>query len=68
VTPGQLALAWLLAQGDDVVPIPGSRKPERIAENAASAVLDRATRDRVDATLTGWAGDRTSFAAPVTSR
>src|SRR5690349_3604728 len=69
LTPGQLALAWLLAQGDDVVPIPGSRKPGRIAENvaAAGAVLDRATLDRIDATLTGWAGDRTSFAVPVTN-
>ena len=27
VTPGQLALAWLLAQGQDVVPIPGTRRP-----------------------------------------
>ncbi len=68
LTAGQLALAWLLAQGDDVVPIPGSRKPERIAENAIGAVLDQATLERVDATLTGWAGDRASFAVPTTSR
>ncbi len=33
----QLALAWLLAQGDDVVPIPGTRSPDRLAENAAAA-------------------------------
>jgi aryl-alcohol dehydrogenase-like predicted oxidoreductase len=33
----QLALAWLLAQGDDIVPIPGTRSPERLAENAAAA-------------------------------
>jgi aryl-alcohol dehydrogenase-like predicted oxidoreductase len=33
----QLALAWLLAQGDDVVPIPGTRSPQRLAENAAAA-------------------------------
>ncbi len=32
LTPGQLALAWLLAQGPDVVPIPGSRREERITE------------------------------------
>lgn len=37
ITPAQLALAWLLAQGDDIVPIPGTRRPERIDENAASA-------------------------------
>jgi aryl-alcohol dehydrogenase-like predicted oxidoreductase len=33
----QLALAWLLAQGDDIVPIPGTRSATRIAENAAAA-------------------------------
>ena len=32
-TPAQLALAWLLAQGDDVVPIPGTRRIERLEEN-----------------------------------
>ena len=39
LSPGQLALAWLLAQGPDVVPVPGSRRPERIAEKAAAAGL-----------------------------
>ena len=33
----QLALAWLLAQGDDVVPIPGTRSPDRLAENVGAA-------------------------------
>jgi aryl-alcohol dehydrogenase-like predicted oxidoreductase len=37
ITPAQLALAWLLHQGDDIVPIPGSRKKERVAENAEAA-------------------------------
>ncbi|MFC3687183.1 aldo/keto reductase [Aquipuribacter hungaricus] len=32
-TPGQVALAWLLAQGPDVVPIPGTRRADRLAEN-----------------------------------
>jgi aryl-alcohol dehydrogenase-like predicted oxidoreductase len=32
----QLALAWLLAQGDDIVPIPGTTKPERMDENAGA--------------------------------
>jgi aryl-alcohol dehydrogenase-like predicted oxidoreductase len=36
-TPAQLALAWLLAQGNDVVPIPGSKRRERVEENAAAA-------------------------------
>ena len=34
VTPGQLALAWLLAQGNDVVPIPGTKHRDRLEENA----------------------------------
>jgi aryl-alcohol dehydrogenase-like predicted oxidoreductase len=33
----QLALAWLLAQGDDIVPIPGTRSPGRLAENVGAA-------------------------------
>jgi aryl-alcohol dehydrogenase-like predicted oxidoreductase len=37
ITPAQLALAWLLHQGSDIVPIPGSRKKERVTENAAAA-------------------------------
>jgi aryl-alcohol dehydrogenase-like predicted oxidoreductase len=36
-TPAQVALAWVLAQGDDVVPIPGTTKVERVEENAAAA-------------------------------
>ena len=36
-TPAQLALAWLLTRGKDVVPIPGSRRIERLEENAAAA-------------------------------
>jgi aryl-alcohol dehydrogenase-like predicted oxidoreductase len=35
-TPAQLALAWLLAQGEDIVPIPGSKRPSRVEENAAA--------------------------------
>jgi aryl-alcohol dehydrogenase-like predicted oxidoreductase len=37
ITPAQLALAWLLHQGQDIIPIPGTRKPQRIAENAQAA-------------------------------
>lgn len=39
-TPGQLALAWLLAQGPDIIPIPGTKRLERLVENL-SAVLPR---------------------------
>ena len=35
-TPAQVALAWLLAQGDDVVPIPGTTRTDRLEENAAA--------------------------------
>ncbi|MCX5255529.1 aldo/keto reductase [Streptomyces canus] len=35
-TPAQVALAWLLAQGDDIVPIPGTKRVTRIEENAAA--------------------------------
>jgi aryl-alcohol dehydrogenase-like predicted oxidoreductase len=35
-TPAQLALAWLLSRGPDVIPIPGSTRAERIEENAAA--------------------------------
>ena len=39
VTPGQLALAWLLAQGPDVVPIPGTKRVRYLEENAAAAAI-----------------------------
>jgi len=72
ITPGQLALAWLLAQGGDVVPIPGSRRPVRIAENAAAAGIRLSPADlaRLEAVVpaVAWAGDRRSFAAPATAR
>jgi aryl-alcohol dehydrogenase-like predicted oxidoreductase len=38
-TPGQLALAWVLAQGDDVVPIPGTKRVRYLEENVAAAEL-----------------------------
>ena len=38
-TPAQLALAWLLAQGSDIVPIPGSTRAERVEENAGAAAV-----------------------------
>ncbi len=38
-TPSQLALAWLLAQGDDVIPIPGTSSPARLQENVDAAEL-----------------------------
>jgi len=50
-TPAQLALAWVLAQGDDIVPIPGTRHPERVEENvgALAVVLSESDLRRIDA-------------------
>ncbi|WP_034263578.1 aldo/keto reductase [Actinospica robiniae] len=39
-TPAQVALAWLLAQGDDIAPIPGTRRVGRIEENVAADALE----------------------------
>jgi aryl-alcohol dehydrogenase-like predicted oxidoreductase len=49
-TPAQLALAWVLAQGDDMVPIPGTRSITRLEENLASTsvVLDEADVSRLE--------------------
>jgi aryl-alcohol dehydrogenase-like predicted oxidoreductase len=72
ITIGQLALAWLLAQGPDVVPIPGTRRPGRLAENAAAAGIDLSAAELAEleavAPRGAWAGDRQSFAAPATTR
>jgi aryl-alcohol dehydrogenase-like predicted oxidoreductase len=40
VTPGQLALAWVLSRGDDVVPIPGTKRRTYLEENAAATEVE----------------------------
>jgi aryl-alcohol dehydrogenase-like predicted oxidoreductase len=40
VTAGQLALAWVMAQGDDIVPIPGTTKVKNLEENVAAADIE----------------------------
>jgi aryl-alcohol dehydrogenase-like predicted oxidoreductase len=45
MTLPQLALAWLLAQGNDIVPIPGTRTPQRVEENIASTGVTLTTAD-----------------------
>ena len=72
MTTAQVALAWLLSQGDDVVPIPGTRRADRVRENA-SAMSCRLTAEELEmlnsAVPAGaWEGDRRSFAVPVTAR
>jgi len=45
ITPAQLALGWLLAQGQDIVPIPGTRSAKRLEENAGAADVQLADAD-----------------------
>lgn len=45
-TPAQLALAWLLAQGEDVVPIPGTKRIQYLEENAAATELELSEEQR----------------------
>jgi aryl-alcohol dehydrogenase-like predicted oxidoreductase len=62
VTPSQLALAWVLHQGDDIVPIPGTKRVHRLEENAAAAFVALTPEDlaRLDAAAPrgAAAGDR----------
>jgi aryl-alcohol dehydrogenase-like predicted oxidoreductase len=44
-TPSQLALAWVMAQGDDVVPIPGTKRRRYLEENAAAARISLSTEE-----------------------
>src|SRR5215208_6474322 len=45
VKPGQLALAWVMAQGDDIVPIPGTKRREYLEENVAAVQIDLSDDD-----------------------
>jgi aryl-alcohol dehydrogenase-like predicted oxidoreductase len=56
-TPAQLAIAWLLAQGDDVVPIPGTRSATRVEENVGAAAVELSATDleRIETILPGGA-------------
>ena len=51
VAPGQIALAWLLAKGPDVVPIPGTKRIPYLDENAGAAAVELTPDDvaRLDA-------------------
>jgi aryl-alcohol dehydrogenase-like predicted oxidoreductase len=60
VTPAQLALAWVLAQGDDVVPIPGTRRRTRLEENAGAVDIELTDDDlrRIGDAVPQVSGDR----------
>ena len=45
VKPGQIAIAWVLAQGDDIVTIPGTRRISYLEENLASLAVELSTDD-----------------------
>ena len=44
-TPGQLALAWVLAQGEDVAPIPGTKRVKYLEENVGAALVQLSADD-----------------------
>jgi aryl-alcohol dehydrogenase-like predicted oxidoreductase len=60
ITPAQLALAWVLAQGEDLVPIPGTKRRTYLEENAAAVDVELTGEDlsRIDAELPEVAGER----------
>jgi len=65
-TPAQLALAWVLAQGDDIVPIPGTKRRRYLEQNvgALDVALDDEDRARIDRILPPGAATGTRYAAP----
>jgi len=69
VTPAQVALAWVLAKGDDIVPIPGTTRIARLEENAAAAgvKLSAEQMQRIEAAAPKGAasGDRYPDMSPV---
>ena len=59
-TPAQLALAWVLARGDDLVPIPGTKRRGYLEENAAAVDVELSDEDlaRIEAEVPTAAGER----------
>jgi len=68
-TPGQLALAWVMARGEDVVPIPGTKRRRYLEENIQAAELTLSPEDlaRIDelAPVGVAAGDRYADMSPI---
>ncbi|MET8453244.1 aldo/keto reductase [Streptomyces sp. NPDC005209] len=60
VTPAQLAIAWVLAQGEDLVPIPGTKRRSYLEQNAGAVDVELTKDDlaRIDAELPQAAGER----------
>ena len=68
ITPAQLALAWVLHQGEDIVPIPGTKRRKYLEENAAAVDVELTAADleRIEAELPEPAGDRYDEAGMAT--
>jgi len=66
-TTSQVAIAWVAAQGGDIVPLVGARRPERLAESAAAAdvVLDKDTLAEIEAAIPAGAAAGERYAAPL---
>jgi len=60
ITPAQLAITWVLAQGEDLVPIPGTKRTSYLEENAAAVDVALTDEDleRINSELPEAAGDR----------
>jgi aryl-alcohol dehydrogenase-like predicted oxidoreductase len=65
-TPAQLALAWVLAQGEDIVPIPGTKRRKYLEDNlgALDVTLNEADLARIDEVLPPGAATGTRYPAP----
>lgn len=68
-TPAQLALAWVLAQGDDIVPIPGTKRRKYLEENEGALEVQLAPEDlaRIDQVIPPGRAAGTRYAAPQMS-
>jgi aryl-alcohol dehydrogenase-like predicted oxidoreductase len=65
-TPAQVALAWLLAQGDDIAPIPGTRHVTRLEENVAADALQLTKEQQARlSSITPPVGDRYADMTPI---
>ena len=66
--PAQLAIAWVLAQGDDLVPIPGTKRRSYLEQNAGAVDVELTNEDlaRIDAELPEAAGERYDEAGMAT--
>ena len=68
ITPAQLAIAWVLAQGEDLVPIPGTKRRRYLEQNAGAVDVELSKEDlaRIDAELPEAAGERYDEAGMAT--